>query len=626
MIAPLAVPLLGNPDKPSLNLGLLGPTLPGINALTRASADATYFDRVGVIQKASVALATNLQVRSEAFDNAAWGKTNCTVDADAAVAPPFIGGTVADRINVSAGAGNHHVIDAATITGGSIYTASAYFKDDGVGFAWVSIWSAEDSNIGAVGNLSTGEITLTFEGSVNGTITASGMDDVGNGWYRLWVSGSPHPSDTSVANVLGVCDSGNPSLTTLGVPTYTGVGGDDAFVFGSQLELGSSPTAYIATVAAAVSNYAARFDHRYDGATWVPQGLLTEVARTNNAPNSQEFDNANWSESNASWDENAAAAPDGTTTAGRLNIDFDVDEIHDGFSSVGSKVNSVVYCCSVFVKDDGAGFAAVTMFGGGSQVITAVFDLSTGAPGDTFAGATESTITDSGIIDVGGGWYRIWVSGIIETTSARQHWIVISASNSATPAYSLGRPKYVGVAGEDVFFWGAQFETGAFPTSYIATSGSAVARAADIATAGIGAIDPLRITGRIDARTAHGGGSQVLWQLDDGDENERIRVERDTSDRIRFIVTNGGVDQCDLDAGAVADDTDFTLRFRAEDNDFGASLDGAAEVVDTGGTIPTVTTQRLGKDSAGSAWNSTIARVALWRGNLNLFTHPLVGG
>ncbi len=151
----------------------------------------------------------------------------------------------------------------------------------------------------------------------------------------------------------------------------------------------------------------------------------------------------------------------------------------------------------------------------------------------------------------------------------------------------------------------------ALALSDIKTTNAAVTRAADVATN----TSPVAAkTVFIAARTAPAGGTQVLLQRDDGDENERIRIERNSSDEIHFIVTDGGVDQADLNLGTVADDTDFGVAVRFAANDFAGSLDGAAVVTDTGGTIPTITTERFGVDSAGNYWNSTIDRYGNFSG------------
>ncbi len=98
----------------------------------------------------------------------------------------------------------------------------------------------------------------------------------------------------------------------------------------------------------------------------------------------------------------------------------------------------------------------------------------------------------------------------------------------------------------------------------------------------------------------------MVWQIDDGTENERYRIERNSSNEIHVIATDGGVDQADLNLGTVADLTDLKVAVRLAANDFAASLDGAAVVTDTSGTLPTVTTSRLGMDTSGNEWGSPI--------------------
>lgn len=148
-------------------------------------------------------------------------------------------------------------------------------------------------------------------------------------------------------------------------------------------------------------------------------------------------------------------------------------------------------------------------------------------------------------------------------------------------------------------------------TSPVATAGATVTRAANALNKATSALPWSATAGTIyiNAITPNYSGTNVLWQIDDGTANERIRIERNSSNEIHCIVTDGGTDVADLDLGTVADDTEFQVSFGWEANSFAASLDGGAVVTDTGGTLPAVTTVRAGYSTAGEQWNSEVKKV-----------------
>ena len=124
------------------------------------------------------------------------------------------------------------------------------------------------------------------------------------------------------------------------------------------------------------------------------------------------------------------------------------------------------------------------------------------------------------------------------------------------------------------------------------------------------------LTKFVTGRTPPGVGSeQVRWSRDDGTTANRIRILYKSDGHLHATVTAGGVDQADLDLGAVAVDTDFKLAMRAATNDFAASLNGGAVVTDTSGTMPSgLTNDRIGSGlTAGNEWFSTCAIEAEWQ-------------
>ena len=205
-----------------------------------------------------------------------------------------------------------------------------------------------------------------------------------------------------------------------------------------------------------------RLDH--NPATGEELGLLMEEARTNLLTYSEQFDNAAWNLENGTVTPNTDIAPDGTLTADKF-VPTVGTTAHSFGRVVGLPASSAV---SMYVKYVGQQF--VQLHAGQIQQTQAWanFDILNGTAG-TIGGATiSSTITNTG-----NGWYRC---SFVRTGSggvAHGLYIVSSASAGFATA-STGN----GTSG--IYIWGAQLESGSYPTSYIPTTTSTVTRPADL--------------------------------------------------------------------------------------------------------------------------------------------------
>jgi len=208
-------------------------------------------------------------------------------------------------------------------------------------------------------------------------------------------------------------------------------------------------------------NDEARFDH--DPLTLESLGLLIEESRTNLV---------NDSTNNSSWNVVASAVNEttypikGLATTRVADSPSDGDSPYLGCSNFGTG-SSISMCMSIYVDAVNSTSDTITLFLFGSGYINHTWNISTGVPVPTESFSINGSNYNSGsqeFIDCGGGIYRLilkanYIGSV--TTTARFYL-----------APSGGASDYCIVAG-------AQMEQGAFPTSYIPTSGTAATRAQD---------------------------------------------------------------------------------------------------------------------------------------------------
>ena len=257
----------------------------------------------------------------------------------------------------------------------------------------------------------------------------------------------------------------------------------------------------------------ARFDH--NPSTLVSLGLLVEEARTNICLQSEDF-STTWTVGAGTLAivGNETVAPDGTTTADKL-----IDDSSTGTGtplltqSVTGSV-STSYAASVFMKADQLDWGKLHLGNFGALSVTQYYDLTNGV-----VGTPGPNVDDSGIEDVGNGWYRCWLTFTTDGADATGTFQVRVAEADGDQTVDLDGTS-------SIFVWGAQLEAGAFPTSYIPTVASSVTRNADIVdTTSLGWYNSVEGTLYADYSTFTTVQVRNVFNISDGSVNERVYIE-----------------------------------------------------------------------------------------------------
>jgi len=167
----------------------------------------------------------NLLTVPTMFDDAAWTKTRSSVTANTTTAPD--GTTTADKLVEDTTASATHPISVSYTTAASAYTLSVYVK--AAGRSWVQLSLLSTTN--AFGNFNVSNGTL---GTIGAAATA-GIEDAGNGWYRCRITATTAAGANTVAFYPASADN---------TVSYTGDGTSGLFLWGAQLEVGSTATAF----------------------------------------------------------------------------------------------------------------------------------------------------------------------------------------------------------------------------------------------------------------------------------------------------------------------------------------------------------------------------------------------
>ena len=211
--------------------------IPGIHATQGTTANKPILRR-GTL---------NLLLQSEDFSSASWTKTAATVTANATTDP--LGGSTADKL-ISTAVANWHAVDQNVIPANTPVRFSVYAKAAEETKVALSDFSG---STGCVFDLSA--VTATVSGTDAAlTISSPSITSVGNGWYRCSVSMLATATKRAAIYVRQFAIS------------FLGDGTSGIYVWGAQLEVGTTASDYSPTTTAAASNpNAGKYSWQFDG-------------------------------------------------------------------------------------------------------------------------------------------------------------------------------------------------------------------------------------------------------------------------------------------------------------------------------------------------------------------------
>jgi hypothetical protein len=434
------------------------------------STTGTYFGTEKVLSS------ENLIVQSQSFDTT-WGlATEINAPTGGQTAPD--GTSTAWLLTAGAsGTGTPMIFQSLTAdpANNALYTYVVHLKAGTASHAYISFRGQSSSAAWAL--IDFASPTSPTTGGSLGSISATSVA-LGNSWYRVALTFNTGTITAGGYPYVYIGPSDGTSPDSTGRVSYT-YAGETLYAWGAQLsstqtKVYDSPTTtqiareYQTKLQTAAIN-APRFEFSAtdsaSAAMGESLGLLVEGQSTNLITRSHELDNASWNKGELDVDANAAIGVDGTLTADLLRPTTASGVYHYLLVSVSTTASST-YTASAYVKAAGYSKLNVFFYQSGTREADATFTLSG-------SGSASTAVGSSTITAVGGGYYRISVTGVAGSSQSYMQFRLVNDSGSAV---------FAGDGYSGIICTGVQFELGSFPSSLISTSGSAATRASDSAT------------------------------------------------------------------------------------------------------------------------------------------------
>lgn len=194
--------------------------------------------------------------------------------------------------------------------------------------------------------------------------------------------------------------------------------------------------------------------------------LSNELSVTNLIKFSEQIDNALWTKSSTTISATPALAPDGTTTAEKVQESTTTSILHYVQQSVSGLLLGQQVAFSFYVKAAERGFAAL-LFDSASTSAPATSQVFVNLATGALTGATGAWAFT--VESAPNGYWRVKAVGTITASGG-------VLCPRILPAISASSHTYAGTVGSGIYVWGAQLEVGSKATSYYPSAASSGVR------------------------------------------------------------------------------------------------------------------------------------------------------
>jgi hypothetical protein len=331
-----------------------------------------------------------------------------------------------------------------------------------------------------------------------------------------------------------------------------------------------------------VSNLMPRFD--YNPSTLAAQGLLIEESRTNSLWYSEEFGNiAGWATAGTAptITTNSTTSPSGTLTADTITFAAADSRIQN--EALLSFTAGLSYTITLYAKAVGTSL---------NKIRLALFD-------GTQQNSSDFTVSNT-------AWTRLTVTFVAANNTAVGRMQIRNATDNLA---------------NSLYIWGAQLEAGAFPTSYIPTTTTALTRAADVAS--VNTLSPWfnATEGTLFAEFTRGytgnfinfsSAAVITNNVIVGTNGIASAYTNGANQQLYNTMTLNSVEQLDYRGKNSQINNKVALAYKT--NDTQQFINGLAEITDTSCTVPTSVSQmNIGASYVNNTFmNSWIRRITYY--------------